>query len=149
MKIPDPSLLPAAPPPTDFFEMLATLSKWQSSLFAHLDSIQTVDCLTQLLESGDKLQLYRVSDGGAKGNLGSFGWEPMIGRTILWTCMGSTFGLEPGSFRAESYGMLSLKLFFDHYFRFFKVQVSDNVDPLFYCDNQGLINHIAFAMNRS
>ena len=79
MKIPDPSLLPAAPPPTDFFEMLATLSKWQSSLFAHLDSIQTVDCLTQLLESGDKLQLYRVSDGGAKGNLGYFGWELAIG----------------------------------------------------------------------
>ena len=46
--IPDPSLPPAALPPTDFFAMLATLQKWQSSLLARLDSIQTVDRLKQL-----------------------------------------------------------------------------------------------------
>ena len=34
--------------------------------------------------------------------------------------------------------MLSVMLFLDHYFRFFTAQVSDNVDHLFYCDNQGL-----------
>ena len=129
--------------------MLETLPKWQSSLLAHLNSIQTVDRLKQLLESGDKLPLYLVSDGGAKVNLGSSGWDLAIGRTIIWTCMGPTFGLEPGSFRAESYGMLSLMLFLDNYLRFFQVQVSDNVEHLFYCDNQGLINRIACAMNRS
>ena len=61
--------------------------------------------------------------------------------------MGSTFGLEPGSFRAESYGMLSLMLFLDNYLRFFQLQVSANVEHLFY--NQSLINRIACAMNRS
>ena len=101
--IPDPSLPPPAVlPPTDFFVMLATLRKLKSSLLAHLDSIQTVDRLKQLLESGDKLRLYLVSDGGTKDDLGSFGWELAIGRTIPRTRMGPTFGLEPGSFRAKS-----------------------------------------------
>ena len=62
---------------------------------------------------------------------------------------GPTFGLEPGSYRAESYGMLSLMLFLDHYFCFFHVQVSENVDHLFYCDNQGLIKRIELAIHRS
>ena len=149
MKLPDLCDPPATPPPTDFFDMLQALPYWQSSLLAHLDCVQSVDRLKQLLESGEKLQLNLVSDGGAKGDLGSFGWELAIGRTILWTCMGPTFGLDPGSYRAESYGMLSVMLFLDHYFRFFAVQVSDNIEHLFYCDNQGLINRISFAMNRS
>jgi len=40
-------------------------------------------------------------------------------------------------------------LFLDNYLRFFQVQVFANVEHLFYCDNQGLINRVAFAMNRS
>ena len=65
--IPDPSFPPPpALPPTDFFAMLANLRKLQSSLLAHLDSIQTVDRLKQLLQSGDKLRLYLVSDGGTR-----------------------------------------------------------------------------------
>ena len=63
--------------------------------------------------------------------------------------MGPTFGLEPGSYRAESYGMLSLMLYLDYYLRFFNVQVSEHVEHLFYSDNKGLINRISFAMNRS
>ena len=64
--------------------MLANLPKWQSSLLVHLGSIQTVDRLTQLLGSGDKLRLYLVSDGGAKGDIGSFGWELAIGRMAFY-----------------------------------------------------------------
>jgi hypothetical protein len=92
-----------------------------------LDSIQTMDSLKLLLESGEKLQLYL--DGGTREDLGSFGWELAVGRTILWTCMGGPpFGLDPGSFRAESYGLLSVILFLDHfYFRFFQVQVTDTL----------------------
>ena len=60
-------------------------------------------------------------------------------RTILWTYMGPTFCLEPGAFRADFYGMPSVTPFLDHYFRYFQVQVSnnvDNVEHLFYCNNQ-------------
>jgi hypothetical protein len=81
--------------------MVNNLPCWRSSLLAHLDSDQTLDRLKQLRESGEKLQLCLVSDGGAKEDHGSFRWELAIGRTILWTCMGPTFGLDPGSFQAE------------------------------------------------
>jgi hypothetical protein len=63
--------------------------------------------------------------------------------------MGPTFGLDPGSFRAESYGMLPVLLFLDLYFNFFLVQAPATVESLFYCDNQGLIKRINFAMNSS
>ena len=74
MKVPDPSPPPSATPPTDFFAALEALPRWQSSLLAHLDSIQAVDRLKQPLESGDKLQLCLIRDGGAKDDLESFGW---------------------------------------------------------------------------
>ncbi len=146
---PDSQLSPDTPLATDFLDMLTTLPYWQSSLLQHLNPLQPVARLQQLLESGDQLQLYLVSDGGAKDDLGSFGWELAIGRHILWTCMGPTFGLEPGSFRAESYGMLSAMLFLDHYLRFFQVDTHETIEHLFYCDNQGLLKRIGFALDRS
>jgi hypothetical protein len=63
----------------------ATLPHWQSSLLAHLDSEQHPDRLKQLLERGDTLALHLVSDGGAKGDLGSLAWEIAVDREILWT----------------------------------------------------------------
>jgi hypothetical protein len=147
--ISDPSIAPVPPPPTDFFDMVKTPPHWQSSLLAHLDSKQHHDRLKQLLESGDTLALCLVSDGGAKGALGSFGWEIAVDREILWTCMGPTFGLDPGSFRAELHGMLSALLFLELYLRFFDVLLSDSISPLVCCDNLGLIQRVNYAMNRS
>jgi hypothetical protein len=116
--------------------MIRNLPCWQSSLLAHLEPVQTVDRPQQLLESGEKLQLCLISDGGAKANQGSFGWELAVGRNILWKCMGPTFGLaDLGSFRAESYGVLSVMMFLDQHLRYFHVQVFDNVDHLFCCDD--------------
>jgi hypothetical protein len=56
-----------------------------------------------------------ASDGGAREDLGSSGWEIEVQQEIIWQCKGATFGLMPGSFRAESYGMLSALLFLDTY----------------------------------
>jgi hypothetical protein len=63
--------------------------------------------------------------------------------------MGPTFGLDPGSFRAELHGMLSALLFLDLCLRFFDVLLSDSISPLFHCDNLGLIKRVNQAMNRS
>jgi hypothetical protein len=146
--IPDPLLLEAVPPPLDFVDMLRALPEWQSSLLAHLAPKFPHDTLKQRLECGDKLRLYLVSDGGAKGDLGSFGWGLSIGTTVLWTNMGPTFGVAPGSFRAESYGFLSALLFFEHYLRYYTVDVSANTDHIFFCDNLGLIQRIRYSMTR-
>jgi hypothetical protein len=122
---------------------------WQSSLLEHLDSIQHVGRLKELLESGETLKLYLISDGGAKDDLGSFGWELSIGRLVLWQGKGPTFGLDPGSFRAESYGMLSVLLFLEFYIQFFQVSVTESIEHLFYCDNKGLVNRISASQDRS
>jgi hypothetical protein len=135
MVTPDPNAPPAPPAPKNFFEMVNALPYWQSSLLVHLDSEHQPDRLKQLLEGGEPLKLFLVSDGGAKGNLGSFNWELAVNQIILWTCMGPTFSLDPGSFRAESHGMLSVLLFLDLYFNFFHVQAPATVESLFYCDN--------------
>jgi hypothetical protein len=59
-------------------------SCWQSTLLENLDNFQMIDKLKELLESGETLKLYLVSDGGSKEDLGSFGWELAIGVQILW-----------------------------------------------------------------
>jgi hypothetical protein len=79
----------------------------------------------------------------------SFGWELAIGRLILWQCKGPTFGLDPGSFHAESYGMLSVLLFLEFYIQFFQVSITDSIEHLFYCDKQGLVNRISASQDRS
>jgi hypothetical protein len=70
-------------PTTDFFDTIQALPFWQSSLLAHLDPINAIDRLKQLLKTGKQPHLFlAVSDGGAtKGNLRSFRWEPAIGKT--------------------------------------------------------------------
>jgi hypothetical protein len=108
-----------------------------------------MDQLKQFIEREDRLQLYLVSDSGTKGDLGSFGWELAIGQTILWTCMGPTSGLHPGSFCAESYGILSVILVLKYYFHFFEVQVADIIEHLLYCNNQGLLKCINFSLDCS
>jgi hypothetical protein len=71
-----------------------------------------------------------------------------MGRIILWKCKGPTFGLDPRSFRAESSGLLSVLLFFDHYLQFFQAEVQATVQHLFYCDNQGLLKRINSHLER-
>jgi hypothetical protein len=80
----DPELPPAPPPSTNFSDMIRNLPRWQLSLLAHLEPVQTADRSQQLLESGKKLQLHLISDGGVKANQGSFAWELAVGRNILW-----------------------------------------------------------------
>jgi hypothetical protein len=40
-------------------------------------------------------------------------------------------------------------IFLDQHLRCFQVQVSDNVDHLLHCDNQGLLDRVGFAMDPS
>jgi hypothetical protein len=73
MSLADPNVVPLATSPTDFFALILGLPYWQSSLLEHLEQVQPATHLKDLLESDDTLQLYLVSDGGAKGDLKSFG----------------------------------------------------------------------------
>lgn len=83
-----------------------------------------------------------ASDGGAREDLGSFGWNIAVRQETLWHCKGPTFGLLPGSFRAESYGMLSVLLFIDTYFKHYNTRLDTHTTLKFYCDNSSLLKRI-------
>jgi hypothetical protein len=91
-----------------------------------------------------------ASDGGAREDIGSSGWELAVARTVLWQCKGPTFGLLPESFRAESYGVLSALLFIDTYWcKQYNIQLNKSTTLKFYCDSQLLLKRIARSRNRS
>ena len=91
--------------PMDFFGALQTLLRRQLSLIlAHLNSVQSADPLRLFIESGQKSQLRLDSNGGAKADLGSFGWELAVGpgspMNRSWDnpnhCLASECNLESG-----------------------------------------------------
>jgi hypothetical protein len=132
-----------------FSDHLDTLADWQRPLLEHLECVQAEKRLHELLSSGIPIVFTLASDGGARDDLGSFGWKIAVGREILWTCMGPTFGLCPGSFRAESYGFISALLFLQAYLQYYETNVGENIRHDFYCDSDSLLKRIQRALNRS
>ena len=102
-----------------FFDFLDTKDEWQRPLLEHLGCNSTEARLHEFLSSGVSIKFTLASDGGARDNLGSYGWEIAIGCEILWQCKGPTFWLKPGSFRAESYGFFSAVLFLQAYTEYY------------------------------
>jgi hypothetical protein len=132
------------------YEYIDTLDDWKRPLLEHLECISDDEHrLHEILSSGDSIKFTLASDGGARDDLGSFGWELAIGREILWQCKGPTFGLRPGSFRAESYGFISALLFLQAYIHYFNTIIDPTVPHDFLCDSDSLLKRIQRALNRS
>jgi hypothetical protein len=87
---------------TTFRDKLEHLDHWQIPLLEHLECDSYESRFSDLLQTDTPITLILASDGGARDDLGSFGWAISIGQEILWKWKGPTFGLRPGSFRAES-----------------------------------------------
>jgi hypothetical protein len=111
-------------------------------LLEYIDPIQAEDRLHHLLTQARAVTIEVASDGGAREDLGSSGWEIAIKQEPVWQCKGPTYGLMPGSFRAESYGMLSVLLFFDTYCKQYNIHLHKTMILKFYCDSQSLIDRI-------
>jgi hypothetical protein len=89
--------------------------------------------------------LYVVSDGGADDDRGSYSALLASADAIFVKISGSTEGALPGSFRAESYGCLTILRLVYHF------HLDHQLDPIlcqnsFYCNNKGLISRLAFAV---
>jgi hypothetical protein len=135
--------------PSTFEERLAQLAEWQHPLLEHLEcNSERSSRLHQILTSTEA-PILLASDGGARSDLGSFGWQIAVGREVLWRCKGPTYGLTPGSFRAESYGFLSAVLFLYIYFLHYPIQNELQIHLDLYCDNQALLQRIARALSQS
>ena len=99
---------------------MAQLEPWDLLLFPYYQSTGPLHTLKLFLENPDSPGLFIAHNGGASDR-GSFGWCIATPTAILWEGIGSTQGRKPGSFRAESYGMLAALCFLLHYITFWNV----------------------------
>jgi hypothetical protein len=85
-----------------------------------------------------------VSDGGAKEDLSSSA-ESFSGnakaRHSAW--------IHAPLAQKESYGLLSVMIFLELYIQFFQVTVSDKVEHLFYCNNQGILKRMVSSQENA
>jgi hypothetical protein len=88
--------------------------------------------------------LFAVSDGGAEEQLGSFGPLVASNDVTFATVSGNTIGVLPGSYRAESYGWLTMLRFLYHYMVYYQVSSTQSYNK-FYCDNDTLITRLKQA----
>jgi hypothetical protein len=64
------------PLPTTFRQRLEQIIEdWQQPLLEHLECHSRDHRLNELLSAGNKLIFQLTTDGGARDDLGSFGWE--------------------------------------------------------------------------
>ena len=94
-----------------FYKFVETKAEWQRPLSEHLQCTSNEERLNEFLSSGESIKFTLASDGGARNDLESFGWEITMDCEILWQCKGPTFGLKPESLQAESYEFFSALLF--------------------------------------
>jgi hypothetical protein len=106
-----------------------------------LQHIQFVDRAQLLGELRTAQLLLLALDGGAHSLQGSFGCLLATQETILLDCGGRVYGLDPRSFRAEGYGMLTI-LRLVHHIRYFYVTGNSALKFRLYCDSDSLIKRL-------
>jgi hypothetical protein len=85
--------------------------------------------------------LYLASDGGAANQQGAFGAVLATPEHILIECGDRALGADPGSFRAEGYGILAiLRLTF--HLRHFYITGNPSLRFKLYCDSESLLKRI-------
>ena len=70
-------------------------------------------------------------------------------RNPVAQCKGLTFGLKPGSFRAESYGYFSALLFLQAYTEYYSITIDIDIIHDFLYDSESLLNRIQRTITRS
>jgi hypothetical protein len=134
--------------PHNIATYLAQRDDWECQLFPFFRACQPSDALKEYLEDPSGTRLYIAHDGGATDR-GSFGWWLATRTAILWEGSGHTQGFDPGSFWAESYGMLAALHFLLHYIRFYNVRPAQpNLVHHEYTDSQSLLDRLQSSKER-
>jgi hypothetical protein len=143
-----PPAHPAPNSPTQLLAHLHQLDAWESCLFPYVQAYSDVLTLKRHLEDPLASYLCIAHDGGATDR-GSFAWCIATTTTVLWEGSGHTEGHTPGSFRAESYGMLAPLRFLLHYLSFFNVTLA-NPDLIHkeFTDSKSLLDRLQSSKDR-
>jgi hypothetical protein len=112
-------------------------------------ALQPERTLKDFLEHPCSSHLLITHDGGASDH-GSFSWCIATPSDIIWEQgSGLTQGRTPGSFRAESYGMLMALRFLLRYLAFWQVTPANpSKVHLEYTDSKSLIQRLAITKAR-
>ena len=106
---------PILPPPnlSNLEQRLNNLSTWQVPLLSDLQHLcPLVDVISHIsCPFGSTSEIISATDGSAKDPIASFGWTIRLDDIDIVTCSGPVSGSNPGSYRAECYGVLSLLLY--------------------------------------
>jgi hypothetical protein len=142
-----PNALTAQTPPRCSQEYMESLPIWKAELLSGTFSTDQLDTLREHLLQAHPLLM--CSDGGAKGNTGSFGWVIATSRQALWEIIGTATGWYANSFRSEGIGQLALLVSLETHMTYYQLH---NIPPPWSfpsepwiriaTDNQGLITRI-------
>jgi hypothetical protein len=100
-------------------QFVQELPSWERDLLTKTKIANATDLRDTLNNSG--ATLYLVSDGGAKDTRGSYGWVISDNNINYASGCGPARGNNISSFRAESYGCLSVHRFLIWYCQFNKI----------------------------
>ena len=143
-----PDSEPSVDHPLNLPMYLEQRDPWDRQLFQYYQACQSPAALKEYLEDPTGNRLCIAHDGGATDR-GSFGWCIATTDTILWEGSGHTQGLDPGSFRAESYGMLAALRFLTHYLDFYLVRPAQpDLIHHEYTDSQSLLDRLHSSKTR-
>ena len=129
---------PAPPVPihATLMDYIEHLPPWERSLLEHLELLGGVTD-QELLERLETDTLYIASDGSKESHRASFAWY-MSDRdgNRLARCQGPCFGLDPTSYRAEGYGLLSVCRLLYHMRNHYQLNLESH---FVYCDNESIV----------
>lgn len=126
-----------SPSCSTFEEYILSLPVWERLLLSCCSFVNQ-SLLCQMIQ--EKQLIYLCSDGGATSTVGSFGAVIASDDSVVLTLKGRAHGFKPGSFRAETYGMLAILRGLYRFAKFHNLQLCSRL--IVYCDNQSLIKRI-------
>ena len=107
-------------------EYITTLPEWERTLLAeNWETASYKGLCAELMDAQGTIII--VSDGGQKGDRGTFGWVIGTKHEILWEGRGAACGQPMTPHRAEAYGKLSWICFLKHFIEFFNIQATCKV----------------------
>ena len=134
--------VPPAPPiplqPT-LMEFIQTLPQWEKPLLEHLEFLggHSQQDLFDMIQTET---LYICSDGSKEQSRASFAWymSDKDGNRMA-RCHGPCFGMDPTSYRAEGYGLLSVCRLLHHLRNQFQLTLES---CSIHCDNKSMVNRV-------
>jgi hypothetical protein len=120
-------------------EYIVALPAWETLLIQGCHQLDDRFPLWMYI-TDEQANIYAVSDGGVKYNIGTYGWVIATSGKVLVTGQGGVFGRNISSHRAEVCGILSWMLYLYHYTKFLQLEIKCAIHS--FCNNKAAISNV-------